>query len=160
MPKVLAPLALLLLALASPVFTAPPVDATGVDETFRRCIGAMTRLELEVFSGCFDADITLFNPDIREAPNLHRLAGRAAVEANFGKVFEHARRSASGPVYLHVEPRDVLIQMNGDTAVVTFEFDRDAGSYGRRTIVLVRRANGWKILHIHASNVPGPRATP
>ena len=48
------------------------------------------------------------------------------------------------------------VQLYGDVAVVTY-FSR--GSYGpeetvaylKETDVLVRRANGWKIVHIHVS---------
>jgi len=37
--------------------------------------------------------------------------------------------------------------------VLSFEFRRAAGSFGRRTIVMAKQADGWHIVHIHASNV-------
>jgi ketosteroid isomerase-like protein len=142
-------------------FAAPPDDRDQIEvrTTFERCIGALRNLETGNFARCFDDDITLFNPDIPDAKSLHLLKGRREVESHFGAMFESVRKNAPAP-RLDIAPRDVLVQVNGATAIVTFEFDRDGGSYGRRTMVLIRRADGWKILHIHASNIPGPRAAP
>jgi hypothetical protein len=150
------------LALAPAAFAAPKTAATTraeVQVTFEQCIDALRTLDGDRFGACFDDDVTLFNPDIPDAKSLHLLHGRAAVEGHFRSMFEAVRKSAPEP-RIDVRPRDVLIQLAGDTAVITFEFPRDDSGYGRRTMVLVRRHAGWKILHIHASNIPGSRATP
>ncbi len=42
---------------------------------------------------------------------------------------------------------------SGDAALATFAM-KDGTSYCRRTILLVRRGQQWKIRHLHASNFP------
>jgi ketosteroid isomerase-like protein len=57
-----------------------------------------------------------------------------------------------GPPYHSLVPKDLLIQIFGDAAVVTFHIERD-GVLRRRTIVFVKRDEGWRIVHLHASSV-------
>jgi len=145
---------LLLLTLAPPIATPATAEAPrdAVRATFDHCIEALRSLDGDGFSACFDDDITLFNPDIPDAKSLHLLHGRAAVDAHFRAMFEAVRKNGPEP-RLDIQPRDVLIQLAGDTVIVTFEFPRADAGYGRRTMVLVHRRAGWRILHIHASNI-------
>ena len=55
------------------------------------------------------------------------------------------------PPYLQLEPRDLLIQLFGDVAVVTFHLE--GSRLARRTFVLAKTGIEWKIVHLHASNV-------
>jgi ketosteroid isomerase-like protein len=121
-----------------------------VEAAFANFLDSFNRLEWERFRATLATEVTLFNPDIPDATSLHRLDGRDLVEANFRSVFEAARRAGSGP---HIIPAHVSIQSLGNAAVVTFEFERQAGSFGRRTLVFAQQGAGWKIIHIHASNV-------
>jgi ketosteroid isomerase-like protein len=57
-----------------------------------------------------------------------------------------------GPPYHSLVPQDLLIQIFGDAAVVTFHIERD-GILRRRTIVFVKRDEVWRIVHLHASSV-------
>jgi len=57
-----------------------------------------------------------------------------------------------GPPYHSLAPQDVMIQIFGDAAVATFHIERD-GILRRRTIVFVKRDEGWRIVHLHASSV-------
>ncbi len=124
-----------------------------VEAAFQRFLVAFNNLDWNAFRNALADDVTVFNPDIPEAPNLDRLDGRQQVEAGFKSVFAAARQNANGPPYLHITPRNVRIQMYGDSAILTFEFNRDNNSFGRRTLVFHRESAGWKIAHIHASNV-------
>jgi ketosteroid isomerase-like protein len=121
-----------------------------VDRAFSRFIEAFNALDWETFQRSFASDASVFNPQIPEVSVLTRLDGRESVEANFRSVFDAARRSGAGP---HIVPRNVRVQSLRDAAVVTFEFDRGSGSFGRRTLVFARQRDGWKIIHVHASNV-------
>lgn len=140
---------LLCLACAVPSQAAAP----GARQALDQFIDAFNNLDWPRFSAALDDEVTVFNPDIPEAPGLHRLDGRAQVEEGFRKVFEATRSQAAGPPYLHIVPRELRIQQYGDVALASFEFQRDGASYGRRTIVFRHRLDGWKIVHIHASNV-------
>jgi ketosteroid isomerase-like protein len=145
-----------LLILPILVFSAQPVAArdgrAGVEHAFTRFIAAFNNLDWDTFRRSFAEDVTVFNPDIPEAPSVERLDGRQQVEAGFRSVFDATRQQASGPPYLHIVPTNVRIQMLGEAALVTFEFDRGGGSVGRRTIVFARVGRAWRIVHIHASN--------
>ena len=41
-----------------------------------------------------------------------------------------------------------------EQALATFHLEHRPETLGRRTIVLVRTPAGWKIAHLHASNLP------
>jgi len=147
--------ALFLLAIAPMTFAAASsADATRaeVQSTFEHCMQSFRTLDGSCFDACLDDDVSLFNPDIPEANTLHLIHGRADVSAYFHAMFDGVRAHAPQP-RLDVQPRDVVIQLAGDTAVLTFEFARADDGYGRRTMVLVHRHGVWKILHIHASNI-------
>ncbi len=128
-------------------------DESDVRKALSGFVEAFNNLDWETFRSCLAADATLFNPEIPEASSLARVDGKAAVEASFGAVFATTRQQAAGPPYLHIVPRNVLVQMLPGAAVVTFEFDRERGSFGRRTMVFRKEPGGWRIIHIHASNV-------
>jgi len=125
-----------------------------VEQTFTRFIAAFNNLDWDAFHGTFADDVTVFNPDIPEAPSVDRIDGREQVEDGFRSVFDATRKQASGPPYLHIVPKNVRTQMYGKVAIVTFEFDRADNTVGRRTIVFVLERNEWRIVHIHASNAP------
>ena len=118
-----------------------------------RFITAFNNLDWTTFRLAFADDVTVFNPDIPETTALHRIDGRQHVESVFAEVFNATKQKTTGPPYLHIVPRNLRVQAFGPTAIVTFEFERDGGSFGRRTLVFHRVAGHWKIVHIHASNV-------
>jgi len=58
----------------------------------------------------------------------------------------------SGPPYHSLEPKDLRVQIFGDTAVTTVHIERD-GILRRRSIVLAKRNGSWRIVHLHASSI-------
>jgi ketosteroid isomerase-like protein len=149
----LTPRALALVCVICSTVAAHESSQKDVEEAFNRFIVAFNNLDWDSFRSALADDVTVFNPDIPEAPSLDRLDGRHEVEEGFKKVFVASRKQFNGPPYLHIVPKNVRIQMLGESAIVTFEFDRDGNSFGRRTLVFHRGSHGWKIAHIHASNV-------
>ena len=149
---------LALIAVFVPV-TARDASRGGVDVAFDRFIDAFNNLDWDRFHSAFADDVTVFNPEIPEASSVDRLDGRAQVEAGFAAVFAATKRGASRPPYLHIVPKGTRIQTYGDISVITFEFDREAASVGRRTIVFHHELDAWKIVHIHASNTT-PKPAP
>ena len=140
---------MLLVALPAGIPVAAEAEEP-VEQALGRFIEAFNALDWDTFRRSFADDVSVFNPQIPEARVLARLDGKDSVEASFRGVFDAARRSGAGP---HIVPRNVRVQSLTDAAVVTFEFDRGSGSFGRRTLVFARQPDGWKIIHVHASNV-------
>lgn len=60
------------------------------------------------------------------------------------------------PLFDSYEIRDPRVQVNGDTAVLTYELERRTGSattYWYGTQVYCRKAAGWRVIHTHWSAV-------
>jgi ketosteroid isomerase-like protein len=140
------------LSLAARPLPAAGSDEAGVRRALDGFVSALNDLRWDDFRSWFADDVTLFNPDIPEAVSLGRIDGREAVERSFRAVFDAARKRASGPPYMHIAPRNVSVQLLDGAAVATFEFARDDGTLGRRTFVFRKAPEGWRIVHIHASN--------
>jgi hypothetical protein len=54
---------------------------------------------------------------------------------------------------MDINPQDMKIQLFDDVAIATFHLDDRAGFLNRRTVVLNKTRTGWKIVHLHASEV-------
>jgi ketosteroid isomerase-like protein len=54
---------------------------------------------------------------------------------------------------MDIQPRDLRLQIAGNIAIVTFHLDDRPGFLNRRTIVWQKQPSGWKIIHLHASEV-------
>jgi ketosteroid isomerase-like protein len=113
---------------------------------------AFENLDWAPFSAALADDVTAFFPPPEPS---HRFDGRAAVEGQFRKVFQSIRAGAAGgPPYHRLEPVRLTLQGLGPSmAIVTFEL-HNLERTGRRTLVMRRQEGGWKIVHLHASNVP------
>lgn len=113
-------------------------------------LDAFASLRWEEFRSFFADDATVFFPR-PDQPQL--VEGRDGIEGVFGKVFEEERAGADGPPYLDLTPVAVRVQVVGDVALTTFEL-HDDDRLGRRTLVWTQQDETWRILHLHASNVP------
>lgn len=86
------------------------------------------------------------------APAKERLMRSAGMPEAMRRIALALPKERPGPPYHRPDLiKDLLVQVAGDMALCTFHFDNPE-RLGRRTIVLVRRAKAWRILHIHASN--------
>jgi ketosteroid isomerase-like protein len=120
-----------------------------VRETLSRFVRAFDDLDWETFRLAFDDDATVFYP--RAFPE--RATGRAEFEKTFRTVFAQIRGSQTSAPYMDIQPREMKIQLFGNLAIATFHLDDRPGFVNRRTIVLNRTEHGWKIVHLHASEV-------
>ena len=123
-----------------------------VRRTLAQFIRAFENLDWDGFRTAFDDEATVFCP--RAFPE--RASGRAEFEKTFKIVFEQIRGGKTAAPYMHIEPRGLAVQMLGDTAIATFHLDDRAGFLNRRTLVLHKTPAGWKIVHLHASEVALP----
>jgi ketosteroid isomerase-like protein len=143
----LLPIVLVLPALAQ---TPPAYDAEAeVRRTLGDFVQAFDNLDWEKFRAAFDDEATVFYP--RAFPQ--RANGRTEFEPTFLRVFEQIRAGRPRGPYMDLQPRDLRIQLAGDVAIATFHLDDQPGFVNRRTILLRKTERGWKILHLHASEV-------
>lgn len=143
---------LLSLSGASFAHQTPPLPETEVHAALTHFMRSFESLDWEGFRSAFDDNATVFYP--RAFPE--RASGRAEFEKTFKIVFGQIRGGKAAPPYMHIEPRGLMIQMFEDTAIATFHLDDRAGFLNRRTVVLHKTAAGWKIIHLHASEVAIP----
>ena len=115
-------------------------------------IQAFDNLDWEHFRLSFTDDATVFFP--RGIPM--RATGRAEFEKGFTQVFQQIREGKKAAPYMQIEPRRLEVQRAGDIAIVTFELDDRPGMLNRRTLVWQKTGQGWKIIHLHASEVKTP----
>jgi len=116
---------------------------------------AFRNLSWESFIGNFDTGATVFFP-IAGVPR--RAGGIEEIAAGFGPLFESLRkRQPGGPPFLQLDPLDLRMTLSGRIALVTFHINDTTGDQAvlcRRTMVWIDDGSRWRILHLHASNLP------
>lgn len=133
----------------TPVFARSQAADADVRAALAHFIRAFDNLAWEQFRLAFDDNATVFYP--RAMPE--RANGRAEFEKGFKTVFEQIRRNKTAAPYMDIQPKELRIELFGDVAIATFHLDDRSGFLNRRTIVLNKTAQGWKIVHLHASEV-------
>lgn len=148
---------LLLIAIVL-LFTSPTVLAEDNEPALvaKAFVTSVVQADLPLLLSLFADDATFFTP-LPDYPV--RLHGKQEIAALFEPFFTHLHESQEGPIYLDFVPIDVKSQIYGDTAVVTFHLGGVGVSadgrkkFSRRTAVLRRIGNDWRIVHFHASNM-------
>jgi len=132
--------------------TAGGAETREVLEVIAAWNGAFARNDVPKYFSFIDDAITVITPS-----NPYRVDG----VAHDRQEFEQMLRLGAGRVgyFQELQPR---VQRFGDVAVVTYH---SRGSYGpegkertlylKETDVLVKRADGWKVVHIHVSSTQG-----
>jgi ketosteroid isomerase-like protein len=111
-------------------------------------IVAFDNLDWDKFRFSFTDDATVYPLAFPE-----RASGRVEFEKTFKTVFAQIRDGKTAAPYMHIQPRNLEIQTFGDTAIATFHLEDRPGFLNRRTLILHKEALGWKIVHLHASEV-------
>lgn len=127
-------------------------------------VSAMEQADADALAAIFDEKATVFMP-FDAVPQ--RVEGRDEIRKVFARFFEQVRKSKPAPPYMKLEPRDLHMQLLGDTAILTFHLgslpDAAATSpsmFSRRTFVVQRKGDRWLVQHLHASNMQlQPRKT-
>jgi SnoaL-like domain len=112
-------------------------------------------LDWHAFRACFSGTATIFHPS---APNIKRIDSPDQFEKAWLGVFERIKKNSSrtSPPYMRLSRLDLRIEkLSEDVALVTFHLV-DGRTVNRRTLLCKRDPNGWKIVHIHASNITAP----
>jgi ketosteroid isomerase-like protein len=146
----------LFLTLVLPLQAGPAAagsENAGIQAFLQKFLAAFDNLDWPAFADCFSDSATVFYP---APPNLRRTDSRGQFEKAWLGVFERIKKESgrSSPPYMQLKPEDLQIEILADgAALVTFHLT-NGNILSRRTLVLKKFALGWKIVHIHASNLP------
>jgi ketosteroid isomerase-like protein len=127
----------------------PASAESEVRDALAKFVSAFDNLDWETFRSTFDDGATVFYP--RAFPE--RANGRYEFEKTFKVIFQQIRAGKTAAPYMDIQPKDVSLQIFGDIAIATFHLDDRPGFLNRRTIVLHKTGLGWKIVHLHASEI-------
>ena len=134
---------------------------SGPEKALRDFLRAFEDCDLKAMELAFATDATSFDrivmaPETRGPIDLRDYRRMRGMPPGMRKAAEELPRGKTSPPYQSLEPRDLLIQKSADVAVCTFHLEHPH-ALGRRTVILQRQSEGWKIIHIHASNVEDAR---
>ncbi|RPH67569.1 MAG: DUF4440 domain-containing protein [Myxococcaceae bacterium] len=153
---------LLLSTVAAPADAQPAPTPTAATSEVRAAVDTFLRafeaLDWPAFRACFAEGATVFHPT---PPHVLRTDSPESFERAWAAVFERIRRNSgrTAPPYFTLAPKNVRIQLLSErSALVTFHLPQ-GDTTGRRTVILEKLEAGWKIVHVHASNLSTP-ATP
>jgi ketosteroid isomerase-like protein len=136
--------------------TKPAPPQSEVRDALANFLRAFGNLDWDAFRLTFSDDATVFYP--RGFPE--RADGRVEFEKTFKVVFDQIRGGKTCAPYIAIQPKGLRVQSFGNVAIATFHLDDRAGFVNRRTIVLNKTKAGWKIVHLHASEVSTAHASP
>jgi ketosteroid isomerase-like protein len=128
-------------------FNVKANDSAAVRLSVEKFVAAFNTLQWEPFKRSFTEDATIFFPYWEQAL---RKAGKKEIEKAWLEIFPEFKDSAN-TLQLSIAPRDMLIQLYGQTAIVTFHLGDGEKYLARRTLVMVKKKKEWKIAHLHAS---------
>jgi ketosteroid isomerase-like protein len=150
----------LVLALSGAAGRAQPVPSpnTDVEQAVSRFLTAFNNLDWPAFRDCFSQSPTAFFP----FPQVPRRVEGEEFDKDWQSFFDASRKQASErgrttPPFLDIKPADTRIdRLTDEVAVVTFHLGAEP-RLNRRTLILQKFGNGWKIVHLHASYLaPSP----
>lgn len=126
--------------------------ASTVEQALAAFLVAFDDLDWPAFRVCFASDVTIFHP---VSPNIKRIDSPEAFEKAWLDVFARIK-SQSGrnrPPYMNLQPQELRIQtLSPEIALATFHLI-DSNTISRCSILLKQHPDGWKIVHLHASNI-------
>jgi ketosteroid isomerase-like protein len=115
-------------------------------------LAAIDNLDWPAFRSYFASNVTMFHPGF---PNIKRIDSPEDFEKAWLGVFSRIKKESgrSEPPYMSLQPEDLRIETLCPTvALATFHLFQ-SGIVSRRSIVFRQASDGWKIVHIHASNI-------
>lgn len=132
-----------------------PVPHTDVAQAVLGFLAAVDAGEPDALARCFDVEATVYFP-FDDTPEL--VEGRAAVLERFARLFAAWKRRGRVPPYQGFVATSLVVRAAGPGhALATFVVGIE-GAVGRRSVLARQTRDGWRILHLHASNLK-PRAT-
>ena len=153
---------LLFFLLLTVCLSAQPSSEAEVRGLLSDFLTAFNNLDWQPFRKCWTDKPVVFYPSLVPNATGRRTDELAGFESAWRRQFDVIREAAvkrgqTQAPFQNIEPKDVRIDFPSDTvAVVTFHLGPNNNVLGRRMLVVVKTAAGWKISHLHASNLPLP----
>ena len=136
---------------------APPAqaraDSAALAGAATRFLADFDSLNWAGFTGALSDSVEIFWP---RADTPGRLRGRTAVEGRFRPFFTQIRAARPGPPFLHLQVQALSVRTLGAVGLVSFELTDVPDTLGRRTLVFQQEHGAWRLIHLHASNLPLP----
>jgi ketosteroid isomerase-like protein len=126
-----------------------------IEKALSEFLTAFDNLDWQAFRTCFSSTATVFHP---AAPNIRRIDSPDQFERAWLGVFERIKKASgrTSPPYMSLSPVDLRVEkLSDDVTLVTFHLI-DGSTVSRRTLIFQRHPDGWKIIHLHASNITAP----
>ena len=120
---------------------------------------AFHNLDWPAFRKCWVDNPVVFYPSVAPNPTGKRIDDPPGFDTAWRRQFDLMRESATSrgvtePPFLNIEPKDIRVDFPAPTiAVVTFHLGPTNGALGRRMFVIAKTSGGWRITHLHASNL-------
>ena len=137
-----------------------PPQETEVRNLMEDFLRAFNNLDWPAFRKCWVDNPVIFHPLLAYNPTGKRIDDLPSFEASWHLVFGAIRdgaqkRGVTQPPFQNLQPKDLRIDFPAPTvAVVTFHLGPSSNnSLARRMFVVAKTADGWKITHLHASNL-------
>ena len=134
--------------LASAAIQARQQPTEQIERTVTGFLTAFSNRDFERFLPFFSDAATVFFPPSAAAPT-GLVRGRVEIERTFRAIFEKYPPRSPGPV-TSIRPQDLLTEELNGVAVVTFHLGSETARQ-RRTLVMRRFGDEWKIVHLHGS---------
>jgi ketosteroid isomerase-like protein len=112
-------------------------------------VTAFNNFDWTTFRASFTDDATIFYPFWNQAS---RIQGKREIESVWLTIFPEFV-DTKNTRKLQINPKDINIQFYHQTAIVTFHSGSGGNTLSRRTLVMVKENENWKIAHLHASSV-------
>ena len=124
-----------------------------MSQTTNEAIGTLNQFLEAVMSQKHERIMAFFNDDAQMFSPLGtydaRLDGRGAIGKQFETILEFVKAQPGGGI--KIEPLDLdAKELAPNVALITFHL-RLPGPLHRRSFIMTKGANGWRIQHIHAS---------
>jgi len=137
-----------------------PGQDTEVRALMAAFLEAFNNLNWPAFRNCWTDNPVVFMPSAAFTPTGKRIDDPVSFEASWHLVFDTIRQAAqrrgvTGPPFQTLEPKDLRVDFPAPTvAVVTFHLGSGSTNVlARRMFVVAKTAKGWRITHLHASNL-------
>ncbi len=124
-------------------------DSVAVRKAATEFVTAFNTFDWPTFRKAFTDDATIFFPFWERA---RRVGGRTDFESAWTTIFPEFL-DPNNKTRLQIDPKNLYIQIYGNTAIVTFHLGDGKISLSRRTLVMIKEKRKWRIAHLHASVV-------